>query len=102
MSWFVSILVFLLNLFDALCTEITVSNGYAVEMNPLLVFAMKHMGSYWLIPKIGIGLFAAIAIKLGWDHTRKAKILSCCIVVFYTLLVGYEVAMFWVHYVFYK
>ena len=83
-----SILLFGLNLLDALLTIIWVRNGVATEGN-LLMAALLDVGDYtFLGAKLAIGAFAAFMFLRYGDRSRLGKFGISLVLVVYISLMG--------------
>lgn len=67
------ILLFLLNLFDAVLTIFWVRNGFASEGNNLMAQLLEMGDVPFLAVKLGIGFFTAVVLW-RWSEKRLAKI----------------------------
>ena len=74
MGYWIGSLLFILNLFDALATHYSIYVwGIANELNPLVAWAVPHLGAWWLIPKILIGVWAMLVVWNTWNKSRRTR-----------------------------
>ena len=66
------LLLFSLNLIDAILTIVWVRNGLATESNPLMANLMENSDALFLGAKILIGTIAAIVL-LRWGNRKAAQ-----------------------------
>jgi len=93
-GWFMGFMLFLLNAFDGVVTHfVVVYAGVAIEMNPIMNVVIEHTGSWFLVPKILIGVFLGVLIAIGWEKHRIARIGSLVVLVIYGLLAIHHVVM---------
>lgn len=91
MNWIVGIFIFLFNTFDGIATHIAVSNGKAIEYNPLINLVMNTIGVWFLLPKILIGFIMAILIIIAWKKFILARAGGITVLIIYFLLVIYHI-----------
>ncbi|MBX3295276.1 MAG: hypothetical protein KF762_06160 [Acidobacteria bacterium] len=82
-----TVLLFGLNLLDALLTLIWVRNGVAEEGNRLMAELLNISDVAFLSGKLAMGLFTAIVL-LKWGYYRIAKIGVAIALVLYVGLMG--------------
>lgn len=82
-----SVLLFGLNLLDALLTLIWVRNGVAEEGNRLMAELLNVNDIAFLSAKLAMGLFTAIVL-LKWGYYRIAKVGVAIALVLYVGLMG--------------
>lgn len=81
-----TVLLFILNLFDALLTIVWVRSGVATEGNHLMAAFLEIGDLTFLTAKIAIGTIAAIVL-LKWGYLRLAKYgLSVALAVYISLM----------------
>ena len=84
-----TVLLFGLNLLDALLTLIWVRNGVAEEGNRLMAELLNISDVAFLSDKLAMGLFTAIVL-LKWGYYRIAKIGVAIALVLYVGLMGIQ------------
>lgn len=82
-----TVLLFGLNLLDALLTLIWVRNGVAEEGNRLMAELLNISDVAFLSAKLAMGLFTAIVL-LKWGYYRIAKVGVAIALVLYVGLMG--------------
>ncbi|HCA58021.1 MAG TPA: hypothetical protein DEP46_08580 [Blastocatellia bacterium] len=82
-----TVLLFGLNLLDALLTLIWVRNGVAEEGNRLMAELLNISDVAFLSGKLAMGLFTAIVL-LKWGYYRIAKVGVAIALVLYVGLMG--------------
>lgn len=82
-----TVLLFGLNLLDALLTLIWVRNGVAEEGNRLMAELLNINDIAFLSAKLAMGLFTAIVL-LKWGYYRIAKVGVAIALVLYVGLMG--------------
>ncbi len=82
-----TVLLFGLNLLDALLTLIWVRNGVAEEGNRLMAELLNVNDIAFLSAKLAMGLFTAIVL-LKWGYYRIAKVGVAIALVLYVGLMG--------------
>ena len=91
--------IFLLNLFDGIFTAIFLNMNAIVELNPLVAFAYKHIGNWFILPKVLIGLVAGILVCF-YFKSRPIKLATYFVFSFYLLLNLYfiygAIMIFWI------
>ena len=71
--WRAVLLLFLLNLVDALITIVWVAGGWASEANYLMAALLEWGVFPFLLAKVGMGAFAAVVLLYGSEF-RLARI----------------------------
>ncbi|MCW5962002.1 MAG: hypothetical protein KIS76_17705 [Pyrinomonadaceae bacterium] len=82
-----AVLLFSLNLIDALLTIFWVRNGYATEGNHLMAALLDIGNIPFLLVKIAIGALASVVLW-KWSNFRLAKYGLALAVSLYVLLMG--------------
>ncbi len=95
MGIIIGVLLFILNLADALFTSyFIVLYGIDIEVNPIARAMVHYFGVWWLIPKILIGAIGMFAIFIAWDNIPRARYYIVPIFIFYCILTIYHVICF--------
>jgi len=97
-GWFIGSLIFLLNLFDGVSTFFILGAGNSMELNPIIRFAIEHLGAWFLLPKIAVGLAAGFLVAIGWKRFRAARIGGFIVTSVYGALVLYHVVVLYKFY----
>ncbi len=71
-AYFKSLLLFALNLLDALLTIVWVRNGWATEGNGLMAYLLDAGDAPFLLTKLLVGAFVALVLY-HWSHLRLAQ-----------------------------
>jgi hypothetical protein len=69
----VAFAVIVVGILDAVSTNAGLLAG-AVEVNPLMAYAQETLGSWWVLPKIGLQLFVAALVLM-----RPARMVFACV-----------------------
>ncbi len=91
MKYFLAIACFVLNALDGFFTHYAITYMGAIELNPVIRWAMNGLGVYWLIPKLLLGLLPFFFILKYWNDFLMTKIFGIVIFTLYFLLVSYQV-----------
>lgn len=82
-----AILLFMLNLLDALLTLFWVRNDFAEEGNFLMAHLLSHGDMPFLLVKIGVGTIALL-VFYRWAHLRISQLGLSLALGVYVLLMG--------------
>lgn len=69
----VAFAVIVVGILDAVSTNAGLLAG-AIEVNPLMAYAQEALGSWWVLPKIGLQLFVAALVLL-----RPVRMVFACV-----------------------
>lgn len=80
LSYFTAAALFLTGVLDTASTEMALSTGRAMEMNPIVSAVQEALGPYWVAPKLGTHL-ALVGLAL-WHPNRPTLIALALVAVF--------------------
>lgn len=92
----IAITIFVLNMFDAVATHYFISNGLAIEANPIISYLI-FVGGFKLMYlfKFVIGLLVLIVFSIGWKSCGKlGKGCILFLLIIYILIVSYQIFLF--------
>ena len=83
------ILLFVLNVFDALCTAYWISAGLAVEKNPIMAYLISFDIKMFVLVKL---LICALGVWYLWGraHVYLARFLVTLITLVYAIICAYH------------
>jgi len=80
-------------IFDGIITQLLVSNGPFVEVNPLMAPVIGD-GNFLLLKISGVVLCALILLKLYRHFPRVSLLTTSSIVTFYGAVIGWNLSLF--------
>ena len=86
----ISIMIIILNAFDAAISVWYITNNFAIELNPISDLAISKMGYWFVLPKIVISTVFGILVVRGWKYPI-AKIGSVCVLLIYMAVSIYHI-----------
>ncbi len=88
----VALLIFTLNIVDAIATHeiVFLGNGDVIEASPIMQFAMDKLGSLWMVPKILIVTLGVSMFAFNWD-SWYAKFGGALTLIIYTGIILHHI-----------
>jgi len=84
-------LIFILNIFDAVATNIGISLG-GKELSPIMSYIINHWGFLWFyFIKIADGFVACLLLFIFWNRSNFIRICGYTVVTVYGLLAIYHI-----------
>src|SRR5574342_518029 len=76
---YLSVIIIILNILDAVLTIWAVKNSIVIEVNPIVNRVIHHMEYAFVIPKVLISGIFGIIITATWDRFKLARIGACMV-----------------------
>jgi len=89
LAWVLASVTILLAVTDVVTTEYIIRHLGGAEGQPLIAWLMKHLGIWWIFPKLLANFAMTVILLFSWKH-RLAKIGMGIYVVMYSLVMIYH------------